>query len=158
VFQTLCNLSGGSCDLPFTLECIVEVGVNAATGSGSNFVWSIDTVGSHGYIQVKNPGGGDVMLWQVTGSQTFGVSASGIPVMLDYEFDGTSESYYYINGVLAVYATQTPQMTASSLSFFGWDGTTAGNFWSGRMQGCSTYNTMLTPTDIALHYKATGLP
>jgi hypothetical protein len=160
VFQTLCNTGGGTCNLPFTVECIVEPANSAGYGSsGTNFMWSIDTAGTHGYVEITNPGSGDMAVWKTTGASFIGVAASGVPVMIDYEFDGTSESYYFINGTLALYAATSPQMTASSLSFFGWDGTTsANNFWNGRMHGCSTYNTALSIAKIHAHYAATGLP
>lgn len=160
VFQTLCNTSGGTCNLPFTVECIVDPGNSSGfASSGKNFIFSSDTTGSGITLYITNPGAGDMALWEGSGSQTFGVAASGTPIMLDYEFDGTAESYWFINGTLVYAHATSPSKTNASLSFFGWDGTTANNnFWSGRMHGCSTYNTVLSIAKIHAHYAATGLP
>jgi hypothetical protein len=159
VFETLCKAGGGTCNQPFTLECIVDPANSASySTSGFTYLWSIDT-STDLSLFIEYPGGGDGIYWYSFDSQNFGAAASGVPVMLDYEFDGASQSYWFINGTLAATKSAAPSMVNSSLSFFGWDGATAGGkYWNGRMQGCSTYNTALSITKIHLHYAATGLP
>lgn len=158
VFQTLCNASGGSCIHPFTVECIVSLG-NAAyyASSGNNFIWSIDTT-SHDFLSIKGSGGGDSSTWEGD-SKSFGQAGSGTSVMVDWETDNT-DTYLFLNGQLAAAPfAGVGDITASSLSFFGWDGVNAGiNFFNGRMQGCSTYNTALSLSALEKHYAATGLP
>jgi hypothetical protein len=163
VFETLCKAGGGTCNQPFTVECIVAPANAGSFGArntaGYSYVWSIDTAGADGTMYTFEEGSGDLAMWQSDpGTQQFGLPGSGIPVMLDYEFDGTSISYYFINGTLAHYATESPAKNNADLSFFGYNGATAGRYWNGRMQGCSTYNTALTIQQIHAHYAATGLP
>ena len=53
---------------------------------------------------------------------SFGIAASGTPIMIDYEYDGTAESYWFINGTLMTYAAFAPSKTNNDPSFFGWNG------------------------------------
>lgn len=128
------------------------------TTSGFTYLWSIDT-STDLSLYISYPGGGDGIYWYSFGSQNFGAAASGVPLMIDYEFDGTAQSYWFINGTLAATKTLSPSMVNASLSFFGWDGASAGaKYWNGRVHGCSTYNVMLSIAKINTHYAATGLP
>ena len=161
VFETLCKVGGGTCNLPFSWECIVENGIGGSNGPKSNsYLWSIDTGATDANLTLALGAGAGGGAWSSYGSGSTSIvaaSAAGVLQDIVYEYDGSTNVYYWINGTMVSSSTNKPEMTNASLSFWGWDGATNGRNWNGRLEKCSTYNIELSAQQIMTHFMASGI-
>jgi len=145
------NNAGGSCNLPFTIACVVDAG----NISSAAYYFSADGT-TTGLALGASFANGLILLDRGTAIQNFAMVASDLPYFVAYTFDGTSKSSVYLNGVLALATTSPlPQVSPNSVSYFGSETGAAGG-WNGRIEKCQLRNDAATAADIRYQYNSTG--
>lgn len=150
IIQTICNVSGGTCNLPFSVECVYYPSI---TNIGASRLFAVDA--GQGLVPNYAALTGTLAVF-VSNASKNAVFTGMEPVDFVYTFDGASTTKFYANGLLVGSIAASPAHVNAATVTFGGDAASTGASWTGRMQYCATFNAALTTQQVQAHFKATG--